>query len=290
MIFSQLIVNSIIIGSIYALVASGFSLIYATNKYMHFAHGVAIALAAYIVYFLSLHISFPIACILTILLSGCFGVAMHRCIYLPLQKRGASTVILLIASIAMLIFFENLIQLIFGADVKTIRILEVTRGIDFFGAVVTPLQFIIVLVSLIIFAALFMFMKFTVLGRNMRAVADNKELASIVGINHARVADYSFFIGSCLAGVAGILIGMEQNLTPLMGTMLIIRGFTGAVVGAVEVVAGAIVGSYILGFAENFGVWYLPSGYKDAIAFILLFIFLLFKPHGIFGIEKGVKK
>ena len=148
---------------------------------------------------------------------------------------------------------------------------------------------LIIIISIILVFFLYWFMKHTKLGRDMRAVADNKELASIVGINYRRVADYSFLIGSFLAGLAGILIGMEQNLQPVMGTNLIIKGFTGAIIGGITSVPGAIVGSYILGFAENYGIWFLPSGYKDAIAFGLLFIFLLFKPSGLFGMDKGVK-
>jgi len=124
---------------------------------------------------------------------------------------------------------------------------------------------------------------------NMRAVADNKELASIVGIDHRRVSDYAFFIGSSLAGIAGILIGLEQNLEPVMGTSLMIKGFTGAIIGGITSVPASIIGSYLLGLVENFGIWYLPSGYKDAIAFTLLFLFLLFRPSGMFGIDKGVK-
>jgi len=137
---------------------------------------------------------------------------------------------------------------------------------------------------------LFLFMYKTKIGRNMRAVADNKELTSIIGIDYRFVADLSFIIGSVLAGIAGILIGIEQNLVPTMGTGLIIKGFTGAVIGSIMSVPGSIVGSYILGFAENFGVWFIPSQYKDAIAFILLFVFLLFKPNGLFGVDKGARK
>ena len=117
----------------------------------------------------------------------------------------------------------------------------------------------------------------------------NPELASIVGINKEKIINYSFFIGSCLAGVAGILIGLEQSIEPTMGTHLMIKGFTGAVIGGITSVPGAVLGSYLLGFAENIGVWFLPSGYKDAIAFILLFIILLVKPKGLFGIDQGVK-
>jgi len=123
----------------------------------------------------------------------------------------------------------------------------------------------------------------------MRAVSDNKELAAIAGINQKRVSDYSFIIGSVLAGIAGILIGLEQNLEPTMGTTLIIKGFTGAVIGGITSVPASILGSYLLGLAENYGIWFLPSGFKDAIAFAILFLFLLFKPNGLFGFNRGAK-
>jgi len=292
MVFTQLLANSLIIGSIYALVACGFSLIYSTNKFMHFAHGTSVIVSAYILFWLFaiLGIPFFLSCVLTLILSALLGLLMYRLIYLPLQNKKSSNIILLIASIGILILFENLIQMIFGAQVRTIGLIKVTKGIEFMGAVITPLQIIIILTSIVLLVLLYLFMKKTRLGRNMRAVADNKELASIMGINHRRISDYSFLIGSVLAAIAGILIGLEQNLSPTMGTMLMIKGFTGAIIGGITSVPGAIVGSYLLGIAENFGIWYLPSGYKDAIAFTLLFIFLLFKPTGFFGIDKGVKK
>ena len=121
----------------------------------------------------------------------------------------------------------------------------------------------------------------------MRAVADNKDVAEIVGISAKKIFAWSFVVGSLIAGVVGILISLEQNLEPLMGTNLMIKGFTGAVVGGIASVPGAILGSFLLGFAENFGVLFLPSGYKDAIAFVLLFVFLLFRPQGLLGIKRS---
>ena len=290
-VFAQLTVNGLIAGSIYALVASGFSLIYATNRFMHFAHGISVVVGAYILFwtFSLLGLNFYVAILLTLILSGFFGLLIYRLVYMPLQNKGASNVILLIASLGLLILFENLIQAIFGADVKTIGYIKVAQGITILGAIITPLQISIILTSIALLIGLYFFMKKTKLGRNMRAVADNRELASIVGINYRRVADYSFIIGSVLAGIAGILIGLEQNLEPTMGTILIIKGFTGAVIGGLTSVPASVLGSYLLGFAENYGIWWLPSGFKDAIAFVLLFIFLLFKPSGLFGINKGVK-
>jgi branched-chain amino acid transport system permease protein len=292
MVFTQLLVNSLIMGSIYALVGCGFSLIYATNKFMHFGHGVSVAVSAYalLALFSFAGVPFYLACLLTIILASLFGLGMYKGIYSPLQKRNASNVVLLIASLAIMVFFEFLLQLIFGPDIQSIGYITVAKGIEIFGARITPLQIVIIMVSFALLGILYFFMKKTKLGRNMRAVADNKELASIIGINQKRLANISFMIGSALAGVAGILIGLEQNLQPLMGTQLMVKGFTGAIIGGVTSVPGAIVGSYLLGIAENYGIWFLPSGYKNAIAFGLLFIFLLFKPSGLFGLNKGVKE
>ncbi|MFQ5621481.1 MAG: branched-chain amino acid ABC transporter permease, partial [Candidatus Nanoarchaeia archaeon] len=210
-------------------------------------------------------------------------------VYRPLQVRKSSNIILLIASVGLLILIENLVLLVFGADVKSLGYIEVRQGMNLLGAVITELQIVIICISFILMAGLYWFMQKTRLGRNMRAVSDNRELASIVGINEKKIASFAFMLGSGLAGIAGILIALEQNLEPAMGTALMIKGFTGAIIGGVTSVPAAIAGSYLLGFAENFGIWYLPSGYKDAIAFSLLFLFLLFKPTGIFGIDKGVK-
>lgn len=288
-LFIQLAVNGLIAGSIYALVASGFSLIYNTNKFMHFAHGVSVAVSGYILYtFFSLvGFSFVYSLLSTLFYSSFFGVLIYAFIYLPLQNRKASNVILLVASISVLILFQNLIQMSYGAGVKDLEFLEIKKGIEIFGAIVTPLQIAIFFVSILFFFFLFYFMKKTSLGRDMRAVSDNKELASIVGINYKKIHAASFLIGSLLAGVAGVLIALEQNITPTMGTNLMIKGFVGAVVGGISSVPASIFGAYILGLAENIGIGFLPSGYKDAISFVLLFLFLLFKPNGLISSRRA---
>ena len=291
MVFTQLLANSLIAGSIYALVAVGFSLIYATTKIMHFAHGAAVVIGAYIVYtlFTLWGLNFWVAAVLTVILSALLGYFMFRLLYVPLKKKKASNVILLIASIGLLILFENIVLLVYGADVKTIGFIQVAQGLPIAGAVVTKLQIVIFIVSLILCGALYWLMQKTRLGRNMRAVVDNEELASITGINPRKIQTAAFMIGTALAGVAGVLVGLEQNLEPSLGIALIIKGFTGAIIGGITSVPAAVAGSFILGIAENFGIWYLPSGYKDAIAFVLLFIFLLWRPTGLFGLNKGVK-
>lgn len=123
----------------------------------------------------------------------------------------------------------------------------------------------------------------------MRAVADNKEVAEILGISSENVYRWSFVLGSSIAGIAAVLISLEQNIEPTMGTGLVVKGLTGAVIGGIGSVPGAILGSFFLGLVENFGIWFLPSGYKDAIAFVLLFVFLLFKPQGFLGLKNNQK-
>jgi len=280
--FFQLLFNSLVIGSIIALVASGFSLVYSVNRFMHIAHGTTVALSGYVLFtlFSILRVPFSISCILTLVFAGLFGYLLHV-FYNLFQKKKASNVILLIVSIGLLLLFSNLIQMIFGAEVKLIRLFSIPPTISVFGAKITILEIIIIITSVIFFLLLYLLMHATKLGRNMRAVSDNAELAATVGINAKKMMAISLIIASVLAGIAGILIGLERNLTPNMGTELVVKGFAGAVIGGMTSVPASVVGSYIVGVAEHFGIWWIPSGFKTAIIFGLLFIFLLFRPQGL---------
>ena len=291
-IFLQLVINSLIAGAIYSLIACGFSLIYSTNKFIHFAHGGVIVASSYIFYslFSLLRLEFYLSCILAIILAGLLGYLINLIIYETFRKRKASNSILLIASLGVLILLESLMLIFFGANVQTIDYITNTQGLSFYGAIITPLQIIIIISSIILFIFFYFFMKNTRIGKAMRAVSDNAEVAEIVGISAKKIYAWSFVIGSMVAGVAAILISLEQNIEPSMGTGLMIKGFTAAVIGGLGSVPGAILGAFLLGFAENFGIWYLPSGYKDAIAFVLLFLFLLFRPNGILGIKYNNQK
>lgn len=290
-IFFQLLVNGLVAGAIYALIASGFSLIYSTNRFVHFAHGGVITLSAYFLYwsFSILHLNFFLSVFLTVLFSACLGYALGKFFYRSFRKKMASTSILLVTSIALLILLESIALLLFGANVQTVDYFLVRHGIDVMGAVITPLQILIISVSATLFILLYLLMQKTMIGKAMRAVANNKEVAEIIGISSEKIYSWSFVIGSSIAGLAAVLISAEQSIEPTMGSNLMIKGFTGAIIGGVGSVPGAILGSFLLGVVENFGIWYLPSGYKDAIAFALLFIFLLVRPQGILGIKYGSK-
>ena len=292
MIGIQILFNGIIAGSMYALLASGFALIYVTNRFIHLAHGGVAAVGAYVLYacFALLGLNFYVSVVMAVIATSVLGVLLFGAVYHPLIKRKSSSVIMLIASLGLLILLNNSLLLIFGSDVKLIDHIPVAKGLTIAGAVITPLQLLIVMISLFLLIFLWLFVWYTKTGKIIRAVADHAELASTTGINITRVQYLGFLVGSAMAGVAGVLIALEQNAEPYMGVTLIVKGFTGAIIGGATSIPGAVLGSYFLGIVENAGIWYLPSGYKDAIAFMLLLLFLLLRPQGILGVHKGIRQ
>ncbi len=292
MLFSQFLVNGLIAGAIYSLIATGFSLIYAANRFVHFAHGTIVTIGAYALYsfFVLAGLPFWISSILAVLIAGCTGVACYKLVYRPLKHRNASAAILLIASLAIMIFLENLALFFYGPAVKTLDAIPVQAGIELFGAVITPLQIGIIIISAVLLLVVFLVVRYTKIGKTMRAVSDNPELAAITGIDCERIHTLGFFVGSAIAGIGSVLISLEQNISPLMGTGLIIKGFAASVIGGVTSLPGAVLGSYLLGIVENIGIIWMPSGYKDAIAFFLLLIFLIIRPQGLLGISKGMRE
>ena len=291
-ILPQLIANGLIIGAVYALVAAGFSLVFSTNRFVHFGHGSAITASAYALYFMltAQRIPLPIAIFIALTAATLVGWLCFALVYNPLKKRQTSSVVLLIAGIALLLVFENLFIMLFGTDVKVVDYIPVVKGITILGAIITKLQLLMIAISLALLTLLYLFLYKNKYGITMRAIANNPCLASLIGIPKAKFQHLSFLIGSLLAGVTGVLIALERNVEPVMGTGLMIEGFISAVVGGVTSVSGGILGGFVLGIAENIGIGFLPSGFKSAIAFTLLFIFLIFKPRGLFGIKKGTRE
>ncbi len=297
----QLILNGIIAGSIYALVSLGFTLIYRTVRFFHFAHGVVYAVGAYIAYSV-LRIAYSpsasspmvgrgqvgplewgIAVLAGVAGAAVVGVLIDRLVYRPLRKRKAPNLVFLIASFGIFIFIQNLLQLIYGAQILTIRTGPVKEGHHVFGAVITDIQILILVVSFLLFVALWLFIQKTRLGKAMRAVADDPLAASVVGINPERIILAAFAIGSALAGAAGILVSLETNIEPTMGMNAILKGIIASIIGGIGSIPGAMFGGLFLGIAENLGIWKISAGWKDCIAFVILIVFLLVRPGGIMG-------
>ncbi|MDH5413645.1 MAG: branched-chain amino acid ABC transporter permease [Flavobacteriaceae bacterium] len=299
----QLILNGIIAGSIYALIGLGFTVIYRTVKFFHFAHGIVYTAGAYLAYSIVMSLgvrssgvesfgvgSWVVAVLGGIVGAGVLGILIDRLVYLPLRKTKAPNLVFLIASFGIFIFIQNLIQLLYGAQILTLRTGPVKEGHQFLGAVITDIQILILVVSLGVLGVLWLFVQKTKLGKAMRAVSDDPISASVVGINPEKTIFASFAIGSALAGVAGILISLETNIEPTMGFNAILKGIIASIIGGIGSIPGAMLGGFFLGIVENLGIWKIQAGWKDAIAFVVLLIFLLFRPEGILGTRKGKER
>lgn len=281
----QIILNGIIAGGIYALVALSFTIIYKTVRFFHFAHGAVYTAGAYFAYSLVIQLGqeFIIAFLASMAFTAFLGVLIDRAVYFPLRKRNSSNLVLLLASFGIFIFIQNLIQLIYGAQILTVRTGPVKEGYHLFSAVITSTQIIILVTSIIFMIGLWAFIVRTKLGKTMRAVSDDPIAANVVGINPERTILLCFAIGSALAGAAGILVSLETNIEPTMGFPAILKGMIASIVGGIGSIPGAMLGGFFIGIAENLGIAWIPSGWKDAISFAILIIFLLVRPQGILG-------
>ncbi|MBI5642270.1 MAG: branched-chain amino acid ABC transporter permease [Deltaproteobacteria bacterium] len=283
-ILSQLILNSIIAGAIYTLMALGFNLIYGVTKFFNLAHGVLAAAGGYIFFTLartlglSIYLSIPLAVALT----GLAGYGLDRLIYSALRRRKASNMVLLVASLGVFTAAQSLLAIVFTSQFQTLSgDGALQRTFSVIGGVITETQLFIILCGAGVMAGLLALLKKTLLGKAVRAISDDEEVAKIVGINTGRVIGYVFFVGSAIAGLAGILVGFDTGIQPTMGMGLLLKGVIASIIGGVGNIYGGVLGAFLLGFVENFGIWKIPGEWKDAVAFLLLILFLLVRPQGI---------
>ncbi len=282
-ILPQLIVNSIIAGSLYALVAIGFALIYGATKFFNLAHGAVAAVGGYTVFALArMYGAHPwIAIIVGIIFAGAVGVGLNQFIYKPLLRRKASQLALLVASLGAFTAIQAIIAMLFTSQFRTLSGAKASFLYHIGSAVITRTQIYALVAGIAITAALLIVLKKTLFGKAVRAISDDAEVARIVGINTERTIACIFFIGSAIAGIAGIATGYDTGIEPTMGLQLLLKGVIAAIIGGMGSIYGALAGAFVLGFVENFGIWKISGEWKDAIAFVLLIGFLLFRPEGI---------
>ncbi len=282
-ILPQLILNSIIAGAIYTLVALGFNLIYGTVKFFDLGYGALAAVGGYAVFFFykDLGLNLPVSIALGLLITGLLGYLINRFVYKKLRDRKASNMVMLVASLGVLTVLQAIIAMLFTSQFKTLSLGGSGRVYEIFGAVITEVQLIILVSGVAIMSILAVVLKKTLFGKAVNAVADDEEVSKIVGINTGRIIGAVFFVGSMIAGLAGILIGFDTGIEPTMGMHLLLKGVIASIIGGIGNIYGGILGAFLLGFVENFGIWKISGEWKDAIAFGLLIIFLLFRPQGI---------
>ena len=282
-ILPQLILNSIIASAIYMRVALGFNLIFGTVKFFDLGYGALTTVGGYSVFFLykKLGIDLSLSIALGVLFTGCVGYLVNILVYKKLRDRKASNMVLLVASLGVLTVLQAIVAMLFSSQFQTLSLGSASRVFEIFGAVITQVQLTILVSGLAIALILAIVIKRTLFGKAITAVADDEEVAKIVGINTNKIIGAVFFIGAMIAGLAGILVGFDTGIEPTMGMNLLLKGVIASIIGGIGNIYGGVLGAFLLGFVENFGIWKISGEWKDAIAFVLLIIFLLFRPQGI---------
>jgi branched-chain amino acid transport system permease protein len=296
-VFFQTIVNGLTTGCVYALIALGYTMVYGILKLLNFAHGDVYMVGAYIGYVVlqlfggpsALSIPVPLLLLLMFVAAagGCgyLGVAMERFAYRPL--RNAPRIAPLITALGISFVLENSILLLFGGferSYNTNVFIPFSTGIQIGGVRIDIVEILTLVLSVAIMFGLLQLVNRTTLGKSMRAVASDREAAEMLGINVDRTIALTFFIGSAIAGVAGVMSGLAFNqITNTIGFLAGLKAFTAAVVGGIGSIPGAMIGGIFIGLCESFSSSYISSQYSDLIVFGILIVTMLVRPVGLFG-------
>ncbi len=285
----QYFINSLLAASTWALIGVSFALIFRVGKFFHFAHGMVFTIGAYSTFMFVDRLDMPLLAAIPagVVSSMIFGVIIESAVYRPLRQRGSRPLVLLLASLGIYIVLQNAISCLFGDDTKSIRFARVAEGIDILGARITPVQIFTVGASVILMLLVAVLLRKTTFGRAIRAIANDQELATISGVATNGVFFWTFAFGSALAGIAGILVALDVDITPGMGMNALLMGIVAAIIGGMGRILGVAFGALLLGMAQHIGVIWLPTQWQNAIAFIILVVFLLFRPEGFFGRRPG---
>ena len=295
--FIQELVNGLTQGGLYALVALGYSMVYGVLKLLNFAHGDLYMVGAFVGYFVlqwfggptALAVPVPIVLLAMFLLAGggvgALGVAIERFAYRPL--RDAPRIAPLITALGVSFLLENTMLLLFGAsyrDYNTSAFISFSTGIHIGALNIDIVPIMVIVLSVALMIGLRLLVSRTQLGRQMRAVASDREAAEMLGINVDYTISATFFLGSALAGIAGVMAGLVFNqIYTLMGFIIGLKAFTAAVVGGIGSIPGAMLGGFLIGIAEAFITGYVSSTYTNLIVFGILIAFMILRPSGLLG-------
>ena len=283
----QQLVNALSLGSVYALFALGFTLIFGVLGVINLSHGAVFMLGAYAALqaVLKLHLPLWAALIVALLFSGVIGMLIDVMVLRPLRRRNAPHLIPMIATIGIGIFFNSAVQGLFSADNQRFPSdLLPDQQLYFWGVQVSVLEIAIIVLSFVLMGALFFVMNRTQIGRALRAIAESPKAAALLGVNVEGLFLLTSFTAAALGGVAGVLIALYSNAVfPLMGQPILHKGIAVIILGGMGDIRGALAGAMFLGFAEVLSVAYIGSTMRDAVGFGLLFLVLLLRPQGLFG-------
>ena len=298
-ILPQQLVFGVALGTVYGLIALGYTMVYGILFMINFAHGEIFMIGAYVGWWVltallgaqvgGLHPAWvlPLMLLHAMLFTGFLGVALERFAYRPLYLRGATRLGPLISAIGASIFLQNAVMLTQGARMKvymTNLLFPRSWRIEVAGASVSALVVVMIAVAGLMMWGLHQLVQRTTLGRSIRAVAEDREMAAIMGVNVRRVIAVTFFLGSALGGAAGVLVGLYYTqIDFFMGYSAGLKAFTAAVLGGIGNIRGAMLGGLILGLIESLAVTFMNPAYKDVVAFVILILTLVLRPTGLLG-------
>jgi len=282
---SQVLANGFVAGSGYALVGLGIGLIWSLTRFLNFSYGAVYITSAYVAYALVkwAHLPIILSMCIAVLVGACLGGLMEFAVFRTLRRAGSSQFIMFVASFGLLICFQNLVSVVFGDRPRILRTGNVQEGILMLSVRMTKPQILIFLSSVVVAFGMWIFLFKTKAGKIIRATASDPFLARVHGINTDREILYVFFIGSAVASIASVLIGLDTDLTPAMGLNALMMGTAAVVIGGMGSIYGPMLGGFFIGFVQHIGVWKLPTQWRDAIVFAVVILFLVFRPQGFFG-------
>jgi len=279
----QILVSGLTSGAIYALIALGFVLIYKSTEIVNFAQGELVMIGAYFaLLYASFHMPYYFIFLFAAISAFIVGILINNLVCRPLIKAQHLSVV--IATFALSFLIRSLIRLIWGSQYYSFASPFAEKTYKFGDLVISPQNFWITVISLIIMLIFYLFFKFTKTGKSMFATAQNQEAASLMGISISKVFMLIWGISSGLAAISGILLSPISAISPYMG-IIAIKAFAAAVLGGFNSLPGAVIGGFLLGIIENISAIYISSAYKDILAFLVLIVVLVFKPAGILGTE-----
>lgn len=282
----QLLVYGLIYGGIISLGAIGLTLIFRILRFAHFAHGDMMTLGAYLALFFKATVGWPMwaAAAGSLVLTSLAAVFIDRVLYKPLRR--TTPAILLIASVGMALFLRHLVQFIWGAQVRVYNP-GIERPLLLWGVRIRPTQLWIIVMAVVLVVVVWLFLQKTKFGKAMRAMADNMDLAAVSGIDTERMIVWTWVLGAVLAAAAGIMLGLDTQLRPVMGWITLLPLFAAAILGGVGNPYGAIVGGMIIGMSQEMSTMIINTAYKPAVAFVLMVLLLLLRPQGLFGAKEA---
>ncbi|HYC34409.1 MAG TPA: branched-chain amino acid ABC transporter permease [Candidatus Paceibacterota bacterium] len=280
-IIPQIIINSLIAGSVYSIIVLGYNLIFTTARFFDVGVGGMTVVGGYSVFFLLNHSELGLipSILIALIFTGLVGYKINKLIYKRLRKQKATSLVMLIASLGVLTVIQAIIAMIFTSQFQSLGYVSTSYEIK--GAAITDLQIWTIVLGILLPLVTILFLKFTPFGKAVKAVSDDEEVAKIVGINTEKIIGAIFFLGSAIAALCGIMVGLDTGMEPTIGFGLLLYAIIASIIGGIGNIVGGILGAYFLGFIENFGILYIGSEWKVAIAYTLLILFLLFRPQGI---------